>query len=294
MSGVASAFLPNRVISTNTMRLIIAVQALIALGIWWSSPFPVLPQPGEVLAALQRLWLVEGLGPELGTSFRLNLEALVLTTLISLLLSYLTVLPVFRPPVTAISRGRFLGLIGQSFVFMLVIGGGHPLKVSLLVFGMTVFFVTSMAAVVEEIPRDRFDHARTLRMSEWQVVWEVVILGTADKAIEVLRQNAAIGWMMLTMVEGISRAEGGVGAMLLNQNKHFHLAEVFAIQLLILAVGMAQDYGIGVLKRMVCPYAELRWSGDRTWHRCNTSTERPSSKCPTSRSPSAEGPSSGR
>ena len=51
---------------------------------------------------------------------------------------------------------------------------------------------------------------------------------------------------MLTMVEGISRSEGGVGAMLLNQEKHFHLAEVFAIQLMILAVGLLQDFGIGV------------------------------------------------
>ena len=83
-------------------------------------------------------------------------------------------------------------------------------------------------------------------MGEWRVVWEVVVRGTADKALEVLRQNAAIGWMMLTMVEGISRSEGGVGAMLLNQNKHFHLAEVFAIQLLILLVGVLQDYGLGV------------------------------------------------
>ncbi len=83
------------------------------------------------------------------------------------------------------------------------------------------------------------------------------LLGTADKAFEVLRQNAAMGWMMLTMVEGISRSEGGVGAMLLNQNKHFHLAEVFAIQFLILFVGLAQDYAIGFLKRVVCPYAEL-------------------------------------
>ena len=59
------------------------------------------------------------------------------------------------------------------------------------------------------------------------------------------------------MVESISRSEGGVGAMLLNQNKHFHLAEVFAIQILILVLGMAQDYGIGVFKRIVCPYASL-------------------------------------
>jgi NitT/TauT family transport system permease protein len=46
--------------------------------------------------------------------------------------------------------------------------------------------------------------------------------------------------------------------MLLNQNKHFRLAEVFAIQLLILLVGILQDYGIGVLRRVLFPYADLR------------------------------------
>jgi len=110
---------------------------------------------------------------------------------------------------------------------------------------------------VAAIPKEKFDYARSLRMSEWRAVWEVVVLGTADQAIEVLRQNAAMGWMMLTMVESISRSEGGVGAMLLNQNKHFHLAEVFAIQILILLLGMTQDYGIGIAKRLLCPYSAL-------------------------------------
>ena len=239
------------------MQAIVAVQVVIVLVVWWRSPFPVLPQPGEVFGALRSLWFTQGLGRELATSFAMNVEALAWTVAVSLALSYLTVLPAFRPIAIAVYKGRFLGLIGLTFAFTLVVGGGHPLKVSLLVFGMTVFFVTSMAAVVAEIPRDRFDHARTLRMSEWKVVWEVVVLGTADKAIEVLRQNAAIGWMMLTMVEGIARSEGGVGALLLSQSKHFRLAEVFAIQLTILTVGLAQDYAIGALKRLVCPYADL-------------------------------------
>ena len=94
-------------------------------------------------------------------------------------------------------------------------------------------------------------------MGEWRVVYEVVIVGQSDKAFEVLRQNAAMGWMMLTMVEGISRSEGGVGAMLLNQNKHFHLSAVFAIQLTILLLGLGQDYMIGLLRRVFCPYADL-------------------------------------
>jgi NitT/TauT family transport system permease protein len=256
-SELAQAFLPNRVISRTAFQILIAAELLIFLLIWWNSPFAVLPRPDEVLTGFGNLWMNQGLGPELWTSLMANLEALGITLVISLLLSYLTVLPAWRPIVVAISKGRFLGLTGLTLIFTLVFGGGHPLKISLLVFGITVFFVTSMAAVVAEIPKEKYDYARTLRMSEWRVVWEVVILGTADKAFEALRQNAAMGWMMLTMVESISRSEGGVGAMLLNQNKHFHLAEVFAIQIVILVVGMAQDYGIGVVKRLVCPYAEL-------------------------------------
>lgn len=254
---LAAAFRPNRAVSRTTMQMLAGVEVAIFLLIWWQSPFAVLPRPNEVVSALGELWMHQGLGPELWTSFTSNLEALAITLVISLLLSYLTVLAAFRPIVAAISKGRFIGLTGLTFIFTLIFGGGHPLKISLLVFGMTVFFVTSMASVVAEIPREKFDYARSLRLSEWQVVWEVVILGTADQAIEVLRQNAAMGWMMLTMVESISRSEGGLGAMLLNQNKHFHLAEVFAIQGLILVVGMTQDYAIGVAKRLLCPYSVI-------------------------------------
>lgn len=251
------AFLPNRVVSKPVMRGLALAQALLFLLIWLRSPFAVLPTPDEVLAALGSLWMGQGLGPELFVSFRLNLVALAISTLLSLSLAYLTVLGVVRPLVQAITKGRFLSLTGLTFVFTLMVGGGRPLKTALLVFGITVFYLTSMTAEVAQIPRDRFDHARTLRFSEWQVVWEVVVLGTLDRAFELLRQNAAMGWMMLTMVEGIARSEGGVGALLLNQNKHFHLAEVFAIQLVILVVGMVQDYAIGALRRVALPYAEL-------------------------------------
>ncbi len=252
-----AAFLPNRAVSANTMRIIVLVEIAIALLVWLNSPFKVLPRPDEVLHALRNLWLHEGLGPELFASFWTNVQALAITAALSLALAYLTVIPVFRPIVAGISRGRFLSLVGFSFIFMLIVGGGHPLKVSLLVFGITVFYLTSMAAVVVSIPKAELDYARTLRMSEWRVVWEVVILGTADKAFEVLRQNAAIGWMMLTMVEGIVRSEGGVGAMLLAQNKFLRLADVFAIQIVILVVGLLQDYGIGITRRFFCPYADL-------------------------------------
>ncbi len=239
------------------VRLMVTIQVLALLVFWFLSPLKVLPTPGEVFGALGRLWSHEGLANELTTSFVLNLEALLISAVISLGLAYLTVLPFFRPIVAAVSKMRFLSLVGFTLVFTLVLGGGHALKLALLVFGMTVFFVTSMASVILGIPQAKFDYARTLRMSEWRVVWEVVILGTIDQAFEVMRQNAAMGWLMLTLVEGIVRSEGGIGAMLLNYQKHFQLPSVFALQLVILAVGLVQDYVIGLVRRIACPYADL-------------------------------------
>jgi NitT/TauT family transport system permease protein len=165
---------------------------------------------------------------------------------------------VFQPVAMAISKGRFLGMVGLTFFFTIIFSSGHRLKVSLLVFGVTVFFVTGMIDVVAQIPKEKFDLARTLRMGEWRVVWEVIVLGKSDAAFDAMRQNAAMGWMMLTMVEGISRSEGGIGALLLNQNKHFRLEAVFAIQISILVLGLFQDYVLGLSKKFLFPYADLQ------------------------------------
>jgi NitT/TauT family transport system permease protein len=256
MTRTLPVFAPNSVLSTKTVRILIATQVTMVLILWAFSPFVLLPKPTEVLQALGDMW-EQGLGTELITSFYLNLEAIALATVVSLLLAYATVMPFFRPFVALLSKLRFLSLVGLTFFFTLMAKSGHELKLSLLVFSVSVFFVTGMADVIEAIPKEKFDLARTLRMGEWRVVVEVIVLGQADKAFDVLRQNAAIGWMMLTMVEGIVRSEGGVGTMLLDQNHHFRLAAVFAIQLTILMLGLLQDYGIGLAKNLFCPYAAL-------------------------------------
>jgi NitT/TauT family transport system permease protein len=258
MREVLGAFSPNRVISKATMRLIIVFQVAVLLTVWATSSYVFLPKPMAVLQAFNDLWKTEGLGQELIISFILNVQAMAWATLLSLGFAYLTVVPVFRPIVLAISKGRFLGMVGLTFFFTLLFSSGHRLKVSLLVFGVGVFFVTSMVDVVAQVPKEKFDLARTLRMGEWRVVWEVIVLGRADAAFDALRQNAAMGWMMLTMVEGISRSEGGIGALLLNQNKHFRLEAVFAIQIAILIIGLFQDYAIGLAKKFICPYADLQ------------------------------------
>ncbi|HVI42346.1 MAG TPA: hypothetical protein VM577_16960 [Anaerovoracaceae bacterium] len=112
-----------------------------------------------------------------------------------------------------------------------------------------------MAGIVQNIPQYKFDDAKTLRMSERLSVWYVVIRGTVGEAIDAIRDNAAMGWSMLMFVEGVIRSEGGVGVMILNNEKHVNFAEVYALSLAILLVGIGQDYIIGQVKKVVCPYA---------------------------------------
>jgi NitT/TauT family transport system permease protein len=255
--GLLNAVKPNRVIDPGTALLLVGLWAGTGLLLWAFSPIKTLPTPMEVWSALGELWWRDGLGPELFATLKLITHALALTVVISLVLSYATVVAFLRPVVAAASKLRFLGLTGLVFPFTLATGGGYGLKVALLTFGMTTFFVTSMAQVVIEIPRSQFDHMRVLGASELRIFWEVVVLGTKDKALDVMRQNVAMGWSMITMVEGISRAEGGIGAMILNQNKHFLLAQVYALLIVILIIGLLLDYALGVVTNVLCPYVSF-------------------------------------
>lgn len=256
MSDTLQAFVPNKIISKSTLKLIIGVQVVIFFLIWAFSPFPFLPSIGETWAAFAEQW-GQGLGAELLTSFAANMQAIGIATVISLGLAYLTVLEGMRPLVMFLSKLRFLSMVGLSFFFTIVAHTQHELKIMMIVFSISVFYVTGMADVVASIPKEQYDLARTLRMKPWRVVWEVVVLGQFDKAFDVLRQNAAIGWMMLTMIESMVRSEGGIGAMLTTANKHFYLNAVMAIQITILLMGLGQDYLIGVAKKLCCPYADL-------------------------------------
>jgi NitT/TauT family transport system permease protein len=252
------AFMPNQVLARPFLLMVTAFWVAGALTIWSASPWASLPGPGEVVRAFGTLWWQQGMGPELYSTLTLIFHATLLTVVISMVLSYASVIAFFRPLVAAVSKLRFLGITGLVFPFTLLTGGGHSLKVWLLTFGMSTFFVTAMAQAVLEIPREQYDYMRVLGASEGRIFWEVVVRGTLDKALDTLRQNLAMGWAMITMVEGISRAEGGVGALILNQNKHFHLAEVYALLIAILVLGLLLDYLMEIAVRVLCPHVLLQ------------------------------------
>lgn len=249
--------IPNSAMSDKQFRRVGLIWAIVFLSLWALGAAPFIPTPVEVIRAFPNLWLNEGLGAQIWVSFSLNLEAGTVMFVLSCLVAYATALPLFRPFAALVSAGRFNGFVGLPLIFMALFHDAHVVKVALLVFGMGVFTVLSMVEMIKVIPKEAYDHSRTLRMSEWRVVWEVVILGQMDQVIDIMRVNVAMGWMMLPMVEGMYKFEGGVGALLENEAKHLQLDSVFCIVFVVLMIGILQDWTIGQFKKIVCPYAEL-------------------------------------
>ena len=249
-------FSPNKTINKRTATIMIAVQILIFMFFWLSSG-PLIPKPKEILDAFVNLIGSEGLLYEIGISTGLIVKSLLYAIILSFSLAYLSVLPVFRPIGFIWSKFRFLTIVGLSFVFTIYTATGADLKMALMIFSVSVFMVPGAINIVNSVTKNSLNHARTLRMREWEVVYRKQIIGTIDQMFELIKQNFAIGWMMLTMIEGLVRSEGGVGTLLLNQNKHLHLDAVFAIQISILFVGIGTDYFLGILRSLACPRANL-------------------------------------
>ncbi len=253
-------FQPLSSISAKNARITMVAWAALVLAVWWGQPIAIIPSPYEVGVAFVNLFTGGGqtpmIVPDMISSLKLNFEAIAISTVLSLGIAYMSALPAFKPMAAAATKLRYLGLTGLTFLIGLLVTGTHDLKLALLVFGMSTFYVTSMVSVVQAIPQEDIRHARSLRMGPWRAWLEVVVFGTVAEAIEALRQNAAIGLILVCTVEILAQSEGGLGVALRNVNRSFRMEDVFALQFLILFIGLGQDALFGWIKSIVCPYSE--------------------------------------
>lgn len=250
------AITPFSKTSSKTNIVVTVATWATLFGVWLllRAKNPVIPSPSQVASSWVALGR-EGLLFRLWESYGLNLYAMLVSTLISFSAAYLAVVTAFKPTADFISKLRFIGFTGLTFLLGMY-AEGRTLQVWMLVFGISTFYTTSMLAVVASIPQAKLDHARTLKMSPWRMVWEVVVHGTLDDALDVLRQSAAIGWVMLTMVEGLVRSQGGIGVVLIDLNRRLKLDGIIAVIFTILVIGITQDFVLNQLRLMICPYSK--------------------------------------
>ena len=250
-------FQPFGIISKQTFTIMVVAQVVIALVLWQSSANGLIPKPGKVAEAFGHLLTTRLLMDNLLVSLTLTIQAMLYSILITLAFAYLSVIPFFKSLARFIVKCRYLTLTGLIFVFTLLTKDGNQLKLSLLIFGIVPFFVTSFLSVIIHIDKQEFELCKTLGYNNWQTLYEVIVVGKADQVFEILRQNFAISWLMITLVEGLNMSEGGIGTLLIKYNKYNDLTYVLALQLWIFSIGLCFDYLLGTVRQWLFPYTKL-------------------------------------
>lgn len=249
---------PNAQLSTRESSILLVTQCVMVFLCWDLMHSTLFPRPQEIGSALYDLIVNKGVFREFIKSIGLCLQAMFYAVIVSLFVCYLSVLPLFRPMANLATKLRFLPTVGLTFLFLKIADGVvDSQKIYLLVFGIGVFFTTSIMSVIGATTTEELNYARTLRFNEWRVVWEVIILGKMGEVFEAIRQNFAMAWMMIAMVENLCKSDGGIGVIISDQNKYFKFDYVWAIQLLILLTGIGLDYVLRKIRGFLLPYTAL-------------------------------------
>ncbi len=258
MKQLKSFFEPFGTISKTNMLILIAVQIAMALGLWQWLGAGLIPKPSTIGNKVVEIIQTGSFWDNFFTSLMLTLKGMFIALLIALLVSYLSLIPFFRPLAKFIIKCRYLSLTGLVFPFTLLTSDGSQLKLVLLLFGIVPFFVTSFLSVIDSIDKQEYELCATLGMSKWRTLWEVIIVGKLDQVLEVLRQNFAIAWLMITMVEGYSMSEGGLGTLVIKSNKFVDITGVLAVLVVIFLIGVFFDYILGALRFWLFPYTKIQ------------------------------------
>lgn len=239
---------------TITLGWLIFIFAMWAFsGVGTTHLFPTITQVFTGFSDLYR----GGLVVHIFSSLWLCAQAVMLSTFISLIICYISPLPVLRPIGVFLSKLRYLPLTGISYYIAIMIHGARAIQIWVLVVFMTTFLVTSLLAMIKDIPDEEFDHAKSLGCNRWEVLLEVLIKGRFDYVLEQIRQTLAIVWMMLVTVESILAAAGGIGFLIKNNDKLGDSGRVIALQIIIVLIGLTLDFIFTTVRKLSFRYSNF-------------------------------------
>lgn len=251
-------------IGTFTRSNLMLIWVALAIGFWFINPIESLPTPPEVLDAFRKAWAepgASGLVYNTYITLKLNVVGLFYSSVISLIVAYLSVIPVFQPFNKMVQWLRYIPIVGFNLVFLTLFAIGWPMKVAMLTTGMTFFLVTSMTGVIASIPRMKYELAKVLGYNDWQLFYSVIVRPTMPQMIDMIAQNAAIGWVMITAIETYNRTEGGIGAQIYAYSSTNNLPAVYAYLIIIGVIAVAEDWAFALSKRVLFPYSLIAERG---------------------------------
>lgn len=235
---------------------IVLITIAILVGSWEFLRSPILPSVGDVGKQFVNVVLTKDYFDNLMCSLLLIGKTILVSIVISLVLSYISIIPAYSGLPNFVTKLRFIGYVGIAYIFTIILKDSGKIKIGLLVFAIVPYFVTSAMSMIAQIDRQKLDLAWTLKKSRWETWWHVVIIGKMDAVFEIMRQNIAISFMMLTTVEA-RVYESGVGYMLERENRTANLATIIAILGTLVALGTLLDYFLRKARFSLFPYTQI-------------------------------------
>jgi NitT/TauT family transport system permease protein len=220
-------------------------------------PDTILPTPTEVLKAFPVLHFEEALVRSAFMSFYRVMAGFVLSALVAiplgLLMGTFPALKHFFAPV--LDPLRFLPISALVPLFIVWFGIDDMQKIAFLFVGTFVYMLPLVVEAVENVEEVYLQTATTLGASRGQLVWQVLVPGSLPAIGEALRVMNGIGWTYVILAEVIN-AQYGLGALITVAGKRSHIDQIFALVLVILAIGIVTDWVIRRINERLFFWAE--------------------------------------
>jgi NitT/TauT family transport system permease protein len=247
---------------TSTIIAIVGFGALLLL---WQSmsifklvPTSILPPPLEVLNAFAPLHFKYALIRNCIYSLKLNLlgyaEAIAIALPVGIAMG---LIPVVRAAtIKYFSALRFLPMAACTGLFISWFHIGDNMKIQFLAASIVVYLIPVVVQRVDDVETVYVHTAYTLGASKLQTIFSVFIPSVMSKIIDDIRVLVAISWTYITIVEVLNMSAGGIGALAVQCARNA-VALVFAILIVIMIIGVTQDFCFKKIDKMINPFKYL-------------------------------------
>jgi NitT/TauT family transport system permease protein len=219
----------------------------------------ILPSPLKVLLAFPELHFQNALVRNLSYSVYLNLLGYIEAVAVSLVVGFIMGLfPLFKGLFSGyVNSARFVPMTAVTGLFMAWFGIETNMKVQFLAVGIMVYLIPVVIARIEEI-EDVYEHtAIMLGATPLQRIVNVYIPSVVGRIIVDIQNLLAISWTYIIVAEMINSSSGGIGSLAFLSARQSRVDKVFAVLLVIVAVGFLQDRLFSYIDRKVCRYKYL-------------------------------------
>ena len=152
---------------------------------------------------------------------------------------------------------RFVPVIGLQSLFILWLGIGETVKITLIVIGVAFPVYVNTYSAIRQINPGYMELSRVVGLGRWQRIRRVVLPGAMPGFLVGVRLATAVAWLILVFAEQINATEG-LGALIIKAQTFFQ-SDVIVVCLLVYAVlGLITDTLVRLLEKGL-----LRWQPGR-------------------------------